>query len=117
MGALHLQRDQTGLDVPRLRIRTSRHPEAKYIGIRAKDYEECELPDSVKIDLNDNDKKRASEIAAYPWFKDHKRWQKEIAKMVSNGFKMEVESLIAKDISYVTAEYVPQRLQDKDWLE
>jgi DNA topoisomerase-6 subunit A len=34
-------------------------------------------------------------------------WQKEIAKMVSNGFKMEVESLIQKDISYVTEEYVP----------
>ena len=92
-------------------------PKAKFIGIRAKDYEECDLPDSVKIDLNDNDRKRASEIAGYPWFKDHKLWQKEIAKMVSNGFKMEVESLIAKDISYVTEEYVPQRLQKKDWLE
>ena len=37
----------------------------------------------MQIDLNDNDKKRASEIAAYPWFKDHKGWQKEIAKMMS----------------------------------
>ena len=34
----------------------------------------------MQIELNDNDKKRASEIAAYPWFKDHKGWQKEIAK-------------------------------------
>jgi DNA topoisomerase-6 subunit A len=87
------------------------------LGIRAKDYTECKLPDSVKIDLNDNDKKRASEIAAYPWFKDHKGWQKEIDRMISNGFKMEVESLIAKDISYVTEEYVPERLKKKDWLD
>ena len=72
---------------------------------------------SVQIDLNDNDKKRANEIAAYPWFKDHSKWQKEIAKMLSNGFKMEVESLITKDISYVTEEYVPERLKKKDWLE
>jgi len=92
-------------------------PEARFLGIRAKDYEACELPETVKIDLNDNDKKRASEIAAYPWFKDNKDWQKEIAKMVSNGFKMEVESLIQKDISYVTEEYVPQRLKKKDWLD
>ena len=83
----------------------------------AKDYEQCDLPDTVKIELNDNDKKRASEIAAYPWFKDNKDWQKEIAKMVSNGFKMEVESLIQKDISYVTEEYVPERLKKKDWLD
>jgi DNA topoisomerase-6 subunit A len=92
-------------------------PEAKFLGIRAKDFDECDLPDTVKIDLNDNDKKRAGEIAAYPWFKDHKAWQKEIAKMQSNGFKMEVESLITKDISYVTEEYVPTRLKKKDWLD
>jgi len=92
-------------------------PEAKYLGIRAKDYEACELNDDVQVMLGDTDKKRAGEIAAYPWFKDHKGWQKEIAKMISNGFKMEVESLINKDISYVTEEYVPQRLKDEDWLD
>jgi len=92
-------------------------PDAKFLGIRAKDYEQCELSDDVQIQLNDNDKKRANEIAAYPWFKEHRDWQKEIAKMLSNGFKMEVESLITKDISYVTEEYVPERLKKKDWLD
>ncbi len=92
-------------------------PTARFLGIRAKDYDECDLSDDVKIDLNDNDKKRAGEIAAYPWFKDNKQWQKEIDRMLKNGFKMEVESLITKDISYVTEEYVPTRLKKKDWLE
>jgi len=92
-------------------------PDAKFLGVRSKDYEECDLSDDVQIELNDNDRKRAKEIAAYPWFKDHKGWQKEIAKMTSNGFKMEVESLITKDISYVTEEYVPQRLKKRDWLD
>jgi len=92
-------------------------PEAKFLGIRAKDYAECELTDDVQIELNDNDKKRAREIAAYPWFAGHKTWQKEIQRMLDNGFKMEVESLITKDISYVTEEYVPQRLKKKDWLD
>ncbi|HLO40272.1 MAG TPA: DNA topoisomerase IV subunit A [Phycisphaerales bacterium] len=96
-------------------------PDAKFIGIRSKDYEECDLSDDVKITLNDNDIKRANEILAYPWFEGNtpsgRAWQKEISKMLSNGFKMEVESLITKDISYVTEEYVPQRLRDKDWLD
>jgi DNA topoisomerase VI subunit A len=92
-------------------------PDARFLGIRAKDYRECDLSDDVQIELTDTDRKRASEIAAYPWFKDHKAWQKEIAQMLSNGFKMEVESLITKDISYVTEEYVPERLKKKDWLE
>ena len=92
-------------------------PDAKFIGIRSKDYTECGLSDDVQIELNDGDKKRARENAAYPWFKDHKGWQKEIDRMLTNGFKMEVESLITKDISYVTEQYVPERLKKKDWLD
>lgn len=92
-------------------------PEAKFLGLRSKDYKSCDLPESVKIDLSDNDIKRAKEIAAYPWFADNRGWQKEIQGLLDNGFKMEVEALIAKDISYVTEEYVPMKLKAKDWLE
>jgi DNA topoisomerase-6 subunit A len=92
-------------------------PDAKFLGIRAKDYKECGLTEAVKIELSETDIKRAGEIAAYPWFADHKFWQMEISHMLRNGFKMEVESLITKDISYVTEEYVPTRLKKKDWLD
>jgi DNA topoisomerase-6 subunit A len=92
-------------------------PEAKYIGLRSLDYERCSLRDDVKITLDDGDRKRAQQIANYEWFKDKKEWQKEIAKLLKNGFKMEVESLISKSISYVTEEYVPERLKKKDWLD
>jgi len=92
-------------------------PDAKFLGLRAKDYEECNLGDAVKIDLTENDIKRAKEIAAYPWFENHKGWQKEIQKLLSNGFKMEVEAMINKGISFVTEEYVPARLKAKDWLD
>ena len=34
-----------------------------------------------------------------------------------NGFKMEVESLITKEISYVTETYVPERLASGDFLD
>jgi DNA topoisomerase-6 subunit A len=92
-------------------------PDAKFIGLRARDYQECDLSDDVQVVLSDTDTKRANEIAAYPWFKDHKGWQKEIGQLLSNGFKMEVESLITKDISYVTEEYVPRKLAKKEWLD
>lgn len=92
-------------------------PQAKYIGIRSKDYVACGLSDDVQIELSDTDIKRAKEIAAYPWFAEHKGWQKEIEGLLDNGFKMEVEAMINKGISYVTEEYVPQRLRDRDWLD
>ena len=92
-------------------------PSARFLGLRSIDYEKCKLAPSVQIALSDSDIKRAKQIAAYPWFAAKKAWQKEINKMLSNGFKLEVESLISKDISYVTEVYTPERLADHDWLD
>lgn len=92
-------------------------PDAKFIGIRADDYDRCELSPDVRIALNDRDITRARQIADYPWFKDKRPWQKEIKTLLANGFKMEVESLITKDISYVTETYMPERLKAKDFLD
>ncbi len=92
-------------------------PDARFLGIRSKDYQRCNLSESVQIRLNDNDRKRARQIADYPWFQKKKPWQREIELMLKNDFKLEVEALISKDISYVTEEYVPQRLSDRDWLD
>jgi len=92
-------------------------PDARYIGLRSKDFERCALTDDVKIGLNDNDRKRAQQIANYPWFAKKRDWQREIEKMLKNDFKLEVESLTSKDISYVTEVYVPARLADQDWLD
>lgn len=92
-------------------------PKARYIGLSSRDYERCGLSPSATIKLSENDIKRAKQIARYPWFEKKKPWQKEIDHMLKNGFKMEVESLISLDISYVTEEYVPARLQDRDFLD
>ena len=92
-------------------------PEAKYIGLRSIDFERCGLSNSVKISLNDNDRKRATQIANYPWFAKKKSWQKEIQRMLDNGFKLEVEALISRDISYVTEQYVPERMAEGNFLD
>jgi DNA topoisomerase VI subunit A len=92
-------------------------PDARFLGLRSIDFDRCELSPSVRINLNDQDIKRAKQIAAYPWFAHKKPWQKEIDLMLKNSFKLEVEALISKDISYVTETYVPERLEEKQWLD
>lgn len=92
-------------------------PDAKFIGLRSIDFERCQLKENVTIRLDDKDRNRAKQIAQYPWFRDKKPWQTEIQKMISNGFKLEVEALISRDISYVTEQYVPERLKNNDWLD
>jgi DNA topoisomerase-6 subunit A len=92
-------------------------PDARYLGLRSLDYDRCRLSPSVQIKLNEQDVKRARQIAQYPWFANKKPWQKEIELMLKNGFKLEVEALISKNISYVTEEYVPARLEAREFLD
>src|SRR6478672_4710551 len=92
-------------------------PAARFLGMRSNDYERCKLSPSVQIRLNEQDVKRAKQIAQYPWFASKKPWQKELDNMLKNGFKLEVEALISKDISYVTEQYVPARLAEGNFLD
>jgi DNA topoisomerase-6 subunit A len=92
-------------------------PEARFLGLRSMDLERCDLSPNVKIALNDKDRKRAKQVAAYPWFEKKRHWQREISLMLKNDYKLEVEALISKDISYVTEQYVPDRLRERDWLD
>jgi DNA topoisomerase-6 subunit A len=92
-------------------------PEARYLGLRSIDFERCELSPSVTIKLTETDVKRAKQIKNYPWFANKKPWQKEIDILLKNGFKLEVEALISKEISYVTEQYVPSRLAEQDFLD
>ena len=92
-------------------------PDARFLGLRSNDFVRCQLSPSVQIKLNDQDVKRARQIAQYPWFASKKPWQKELDLMLQNGFKLEVEALISKNISYVTEEYVPARLNEGNFLD
>ncbi|MEZ6085815.1 MAG: hypothetical protein R3E58_18160 [Phycisphaerae bacterium] len=93
-------------------------PHARFIGVSCYDYERFDLTDDVKIELDANDIKRAKQILSYPWFAGKKPWEKEIRQMIKNGFKMEVEALCSKNLTFVTDEYTPQRLkQPKSWLD
>lgn len=92
-------------------------PDAKYLGLRSRDFEKCQLSPNVSIKLNDNDRKRAEQIKNYPWFAGKRAWQQEVDLMLKNGFKLEVEALINKGVSYVTEEYVPARLSERDFLD
>jgi len=91
-------------------------PEARFIGLSIFDYEKYKLPKDVIIKLEDVDRKRISEILKYPWFQK-KEWQAELKKMLELGFKLELEALSAKNISFITEKYLPEKLKNKEWLD
>ena len=90
-------------------------PEARFIGLSSFDQEKYKLPKNVTLKLKDIDRKRISEVLAYPWFKK-KQWQDELKHMVEKGVKLELEALSAKDFKFITEKYVPEKIKQKDWL-
>jgi DNA topoisomerase VI subunit A len=91
-------------------------PDVRFIGMSAFDYKKFSMPKAAEIKLTKEDVNRAEQMKAYPWFKD-KKWQREIQGIVDNGFKMEVDSLLTKSISFVTEQYLPKKLRDRDYLQ
>ena len=92
-------------------------PKARFIGMSAFDRERFDISDSATIELNSKDINRAKEIARYPWFAKKKDWQREIDKMLKSGVKMELEAFSSKDFSFITEQYLPQKLKSKNWLD
>ena len=91
-------------------------PTARFIGLSSFDKLTFKLPSNVAIKMNDQDNSRAKQMLAYPWFKA-KHWQQEIEEMVKSEQKFELEALSRRGISFITEEYLPKKLKEKDWLE
>ncbi|MDP3279196.1 MAG: DNA topoisomerase IV subunit A [Deltaproteobacteria bacterium] len=90
-------------------------PSVRYLGMSASDFQKFDLSSAVQIKLNKEDIARAKQIRGYEWFQE-KRWQNEIDTLLANGFKMELDGLLTKETSFISDEYVPKKLRDKDWL-
>jgi DNA topoisomerase-6 subunit A len=91
-------------------------PDARYIGLSSFDKDKYSLPNNVAIKMDDGDNNRAKQMLAYPWFQ-HARWQREIQEMIRSGQKFELEALSRRGISFITEEYLPKKLKDRDWLQ
>lgn len=91
-------------------------PAARFLGMSSFDADKFDIPRQVPMPLTDEDRRRAREIREYPWFQD-KAWQKEIKHMESLGVKLELEAFSSKNFKFITEQYLPKKLRDRDWLD
>lgn len=91
-------------------------PAARFLGMSSYDADKFDIPPQVPMPLTDEDRRRAREIREYPWFAA-KEWQKEIKHMESLGVKLELEAFSSKNFKFITEEYLPRKLKEKDWLD
>jgi len=90
-------------------------PQARFLGLSSFDAEKYRLPSNVTIKLDETDEKRAKQMMAYPWF-HRKEWQRELQHMMKQGVKLELEALSSKGISFISEEYLPRKLRNREYL-
>ncbi|MFO7156044.1 MAG: DNA topoisomerase IV subunit A [Pseudomonadota bacterium] len=91
-------------------------PRARFIGISSRDAERYGIPEETSIRLDEGDHRRIRQMLEYPWFQD-KKWRRELETMAKSNRKYEIEALSRRGISFITEEYLPRKLAEKDWLE
>ena len=91
-------------------------PDARFVGMSSFDAKKFDIPPAVSIKVTEQDVRRAKEIRDYPWFQK-KPWQREINQMLKLGVKLELEALSAKDFSFITETYLPEKLRAEDFLD
>lgn len=91
-------------------------PSARFVGLSSFDRDRFALPNNVTIKLDDSDLSRTKQMLSYKWF-DKPKWKRELDHMIKSGVKLELEALSAKGISFITEEYLPRKLRERDWLD
>jgi len=91
-------------------------PGVKFLGITADDIEKYDLKKHL-IKLNDQDIKRIKQVVDYDWFKDNKDWQRQLKMMKQMNAKAEIQALSSKGISFISEEYLPEKIKKKDFLD
>jgi len=91
-------------------------PNAKFLGIMADDIEKYQLKKHL-IAFKDVDIKRIKQMQNYEWFKTHKKWQRQFRLMLQMKAKAEIQALSSRGISFITEQYLPEKIKNKDWID
>jgi DNA topoisomerase VI subunit A len=91
-------------------------PKAKFLGLLPSDLDKFNVPKAARLEMTEWDIKKAKNMLGYPWIKDNKKWRKELELMVERKEKAELQALAKHGITFMTDQYLPQKLEAKDWI-
>jgi len=89
-------------------------PNARYIGLTVSDIDKYGL-DKFTIRAKDVDIKRAKDMMKYEWFQAPE-WQKELKMLIDRKKKAELEALSGRGLKFMTEEYLPKKIKNKEFL-
>jgi len=90
-------------------------PKAKCIGLTISDIDKFGL-EKFTIRAKEVDIKRAQELLKYEWFQNP-AWQNELKLMIKRKVKAELEALSGRGLKFMTEEYLPKKIEKKEFLD
>lgn len=90
-------------------------PNAKFLGLTMDDVDKFNLK-NFTIRAEEVDIKRAHEMMKYEWFQKPE-WQRLLKSLIDRKIKAELESLSGRGLKFVTEEYLPAKIKNKDFLD
>ncbi|HYD02823.1 MAG TPA: DNA topoisomerase VI, partial [Alphaproteobacteria bacterium] len=91
-------------------------PDVKFLGVTMDDIVKYDLKRHF-IKLTDQDRSRIKQMQNYEWFVKHKDWQRQFKMMKEFDAKVEIQSLSARGISFISEKYLPDKIKNKEWLD
>ncbi|XP_066317817.1 meiotic recombination protein SPO11-1 isoform X1 [Miscanthus floridulus] len=89
-----------------------RVPDIRWLGVFTSDFEEYCLPDCCLLHLLPEDRRKAEGILARCYLhREAPEWRSELEAMLQKGVKFEIEALSANSISFLSDEYIPQKIK------
>ncbi|OQU90969.1 hypothetical protein SORBI_3001G087000 [Sorghum bicolor] len=89
-----------------------RVPDIRWLGVFTSDFEEYCLPDCCLLHLSPEDRRKAERILARCYLhREVPEWRSELEAMLQKGVKFEIEALSANSISFLSDEYIPQKIK------
>ena len=91
-------------------------PNAHLLGLLPSDLDKFDVPKAARLKMTEWDMKKANNLLDYPWISGNKRWSEELKLMVKRKEKAELQALAQHGITFMTDVYIPQKLEEKDWI-
>jgi DNA topoisomerase VI subunit A len=91
-------------------------PDAHLLGLLPSDLDKFEVPKAARLKMTEWDLKKAKNMLEYPWIAGNKRWREELKLMIHRQEKAELQALAQHGITFMTDVYIPQKLEEKDWI-
>lgn len=91
-------------------------PDARFLGLTADDIEKYELKRHL-IKFEEVDFKRLEQIMNYDWFKNSKGWQRQFKMMKDMKAKAELAALSSRGITFISDEYLPDKIKRREFLD